>query len=81
MNVQLQSLLVEDTLRHHLSIQSPDGWVLCTCGEVYEGPVYHRRHLASLIVAGEMCEPGCRHPQHKVCGTGRPRVPDRRTWQ
>lgn len=58
--------LIELTMQHHLGCQSPEGWVLCLCCETFEGPVFHRRHVASLIAAGEMCEPECRHPAHKV---------------
>lgn len=55
---------IENTLQHHLPAKHPDGWVLCGCGETYEGPVYHRRHVASLIASGDKCEPGCKHPEH-----------------
>lgn len=68
--IALAAELVEATLRHHLPMAHPDGWVLCTCAETFEGPVYHRRHVASLIVAGEMCEPECGHPIHKPCPHG-----------
>jgi hypothetical protein len=62
MNVEL----IELTMQHHLGCPSPEGWVLCLCCQTFEGPVFHRRHVASLIAAEEMCEPECRHPQHKV---------------
>lgn len=58
--------LIEMTMQHHLGVEAPDGWVLCLCCQTFRGPVFHRRHVASLIAAGEMCEPKCRHPRHKV---------------
>lgn len=63
-NLDLDVEVIEATLQHHLPAKNPAGWVLCMCGETYEGPVFHRRHVASLIAAGETCEPVCHHPSH-----------------